>query len=181
MSSQAFSNTDELWLDIIAVQDTQLRPDSSGQKSPGDIFSRTNVGKDDLGKDAVSMNVALTRVRQCRLVRRQQSQMINLQTAVLCLFKIWGNRIRGLLDVRCEIEIVLAFCLTLRTIQLRSDGPVPFSIKVLLCLGHTMCAVAGIFVLGEGCYRRVHLGLKAVDVWLDLLDLRRYICLIVGV
>jgi hypothetical protein len=79
------------------------------------------------------------------------------------------------------MEIVLALRLTLELLYLRAGGLTPLCFHVVLCLVYTVCAVRGIFVLGECGCRCVELRFEAVDVRLHLLNLRRHICLIVRV
>lgn len=81
------------------------------------------------------------------------------------------------LDMGAKIQIILCLGLGLSVLELWAGSLFPIGLGNLPCVLHSVGAICGILVLGEGCGGSV----VAINIWLDLVDLGSHVCVIVGV
>ena len=107
--------------------------------------------------------------------------MVDLCEARLCLLNVWARSVGHCFDMGAQVLLVLGVCFVLHVQNLRARRSCPFRFGIFLRLLDAMSAVRSVLLLGEGGHGCVDALIKGVHVWLDLLDLRHNIGLIVGV
>ena len=105
--TQPLSDLDELWLDILDVDNSKLRPYCAVQEHIRLVPRPRGGGNSRFESEGGRDDVALQRIRLNELVARQQQLVVGLQGIGPGDVVVWPDGGRQLVDVRAELLIVL--------------------------------------------------------------------------